>query len=387
MSRELVESMMDLSSSMMALGVRQLGAVLGETPSRHALGAALRLLQQSAEVVHTTLPGEAGHEWRELANKLEAFACFRQAPGLLGLAPGAVPPLAEQLRRASMLGAYRSVWATEGLGYAHAETAWTAASAPRQLLSGVGAKGLPARAVVPLHSGAGLSFAGRLLATGGPRDRADLARWISLWEENARAGYGCIAVEALGLVARNLYPFLVPRLGELLVAVDPVLAEYLWHGVGRGLYFAPTHAFPYSGALGRAFEKAWREPPDAPGRRNATAGLAWALTLVNLRDPGVLADALQRHEREIGSAEAFANGVSSAVLVWYDVVGLDTHLAAFLQDRPQGAGPGVKALWRDLVLSPCEEALRQTYPQLRQSGGLAPLFRCQPPPRKGVSGS
>src|SRR5687768_6183573 len=101
MSLELVESMMGLSSSMMALGARQLGAVLGETPSRQAMGAALRLLQQSAEVVRTTMPGEAGHEWRELANKLEAFACFQQALSLLGLAPGAAPLLDEQLRRAS----------------------------------------------------------------------------------------------------------------------------------------------------------------------------------------------------------------------------------------------------------------------------------------------
>jgi hypothetical protein len=241
---------------------------------------------------------------------------------------------------------------------------------------------LPALAVVPFHTGAGLSFAGRLLATDGTRSPADLARWIALWEENARPGYGGIAVEALGLVARNLYPYLLPRLGELLRAIDPGLAEYLWHGAGRGLYFAPTHALPHSGALSRAFEKARREPPDESGRRNATAGLAWALTLVNLREPEILAGVLRRHGGEIGSAEAFANGVASAVVVWYDIVGLDSHLDAFLAHRPDGPAPA--ALWRDLVVRPCEEVLQHTYPQLRQGGGLASLFRC--PPRKGVSG-
>jgi hypothetical protein len=373
--------MMDLSFSMAAsmatLGARQLGAVLGETASRQAMGAALRLMQQSA-AAGAALPGEAGLDWRELANKLEAFEHFRQAPALLGFEPGAEPPLTEQLRRASVLGAYCSVWTAEGLGYARAESAWAAGGAPRRLLSGDALEGLPLGAVVPLHTGAGLSFAGRLLATEEARSPAGLARWIALWEENARPGYGCIAVEALGLVARNLYPYLLPRLGELLGAIAPVLAEHLWHGAGRGLYFAPTHVLPYSGAHGRAFEKAWREPPDEPGRRNATAGLAWALTLVNLRHPEILAEVLRRHRREIGSAEAFANGVASAVLVWRGIVGHDRHLASFLEYRP-----ALATLWYDLVLGPCEEALQHTDPQLQQSGGLAALFRFQPPPRKG----
>jgi hypothetical protein len=373
MSRELVGSMMDLSSSMMTLGARQLGAVLGETASRQTLGTALRLLQQSAEAVRTALPGEAGRDWRELANKLEAFECFQQAPSLLGLTPGVALPLDAALQRTVALGTYRAVWASEGLGYARAESG-------RMDLR---LDGLPANAVVPLHTGAGLSFAGRLLAAGRAPGAAELARWLAAWEERARPGYGCIAVEALGLVARNLYPYLLPRLGERLEAIGPAHAELLWHGAGRGLYFAPSHALPYSGALGRAFEKAWREPPGEPGRRNATAGLAWALTLVNLRHPEILAGALGRHRDEIGSVEAFANGVSSAVLVWYDIVGLDPHLTAFLAFRPHS--PALAALWLDLVLRPCEEALQHTYPQLRQGGGLASLFRFQPPPRKGGS--
>ena len=358
--------MMDLSASMATLGARQLGAALGETLSQQALGAALRLLQQSAEVARAAVPGEAGREWRELANKLAAFELFQQAPALLGAAP-----LSEQLRRAAAQGPYRAVWLTEGLGYAHAESAVRSAD-------------LPANVVVPLHTGAALAFAGRLLATD---ERPDLAGWIARWQATACPGYGCLAVEALGLVARNLYPHLLPQLAGRLRALDPALAESFWHGAGRGLYFVPTHAVPYSGALERAFEKARREPPDEAGRQNALAGLAWALTLVNLRDPEILAGALWRHWRhggERGSAAALANGVSSAVLVWYDVVGLDPHLAAFLGFRP--GSPALAALWRDLVLGPCEEALQITYPQLRQSGGLAPLFRFQPPPRKGVSG-
>ena len=376
MSRELVGSMMDLSSSMAMFGARQMGAVLGESASRQAIGAALQLLQQSAATVQAALPGEAGCEWRELANKLEAFGLFQQAPLWVGVAPGADLPLEEQLQRASALGGYRSVWTTEGLGYANAESAWEAGQAPGWFLGSSRLEG----AGLPLHTGAALSFAGRLLAADEGRTRQGLARWLALWEDTTRAGYAGIAVEALGLVARNLYPYLVPRLAGSLAAFDAVLAEYFWHGVGRGLYFAPTHALPNSGSHGRAFEKAWREPADAAGRRNATAGLAWALALVNLRHPEILAGVLRRHV-DRGAAAAFVNGVASAVVVWHEIVGRDVHLETFLDYR----SPDLGGRWSDLVVGPCEEALRSFASRLRRGPGLADLFRFQPPLRKGVS--
>lgn len=365
--------MMDLSSSMMRLGARQFAGVLGESATRDGMGVALRLLRQSAAVTAAMLPQVGGLAWLELANKLEAFERFQQASALLETEGRRNLSGEELLRRAWGPGAYPALWTIEGLGYAWAESAWAAARAPRRLLTG-----LPDRAVIPLHTGAALSFANRLLATFQIRGAADLEGWLSLWEENALPGHRDLAVEALGLVARNLYPYRVSRLGELLEAFVPELADSFWHGVGRGLYFAPTHVLPWSGAVGRALEKAWREPPHESGRRNATAGLAWALTLVNIRHPEILADVLSHREREISSAEAFADGVASAVLIWYDAVGHDSHLAAFLAHRPQDSSPSLPALWRALVLDPCETALRQVYPKLRQGGGLAPLFRYPP---------
>ena len=365
-----VGSMMDLSLSMATLGAQQVGAVLGEAASRQTLGTALRLLQQSAAATAVVLPDELGLEWRSCANKLEAFEHFQQASSLVGLAPGGYPSLAEQLRRAAALGPYRSVWTAEGLGHARAESAWIAGETPRPLWPDAGPDGLPASAAVPLHTGAALSFASRLLATNEARSREGLARWIALWEECALPGYGGgIAVEALGLAARNLHPHLLSLLDELLGSLDPAFPGYLWHGVGRGLYFAPTHAVPYSAAHGRALAKAWREPPGEVGRRNAIAGLAWALTLVNFRDPELLAEVLRRHGWEIADGEAFAHGVASAVLVWHDAVGPDSHLSAFLAYRPARG-----SFWRDLVLAPCEEALQDT--RLRQ--GLAARFHYAP---------
>lgn len=344
--------MMDLSSSMMRAGARQVSAALGEAATREGMGMALRLLQQSAAAAGAMLPSAVGIEWLELANKLEAFERFQQA--------SAMPDPAET-------GAYPFLWTAEGLGYA-----WAAAGPPRWLRDSP-----PGLAAIPLHTGAALFFATRLLETDPYAN--GLEGWLTLWEENARPNHRDLAVEALGLVARNLYPYRVQGLGDWLRSAGPDLAELFWHGVGRGLYFAPTHALPWSGAAGRAFRKAAEEPPDEAGRRNATAGLSWALTLVNLRHPEVLADVLWRHGREIASTEAFANGVSSAVLIWYDAVGYDSHLANFLEYRS-----GSPRLWRDLVTAPCETALRHVYPRLQREGGLAALFRC-PPSGRGVT--
>ena len=152
---------------------------------------------------------------------------------------------------------------------------------------------MPGRAVLPLHTGASLWLAERLLAelARGAPAAAALERWRQLCTAALRPGHAGLAVEALGLTARHLDPQRVAALAELLRSTAPELAELFWHGVGRGLYFAPTHLPPWTGAARRAFAKAWSEPPDLPGRANATAGLAWALTLVNVRHPEVVAAA------------------------------------------------------------------------------------------------
>lgn len=382
---ELVGSMMELSSSMARFGARQLRAALGESASGEVVRASLRLLRQAPQAAGAALPGEAGRPWRELANKLEAFEHFQQVPALLGFCAGEGLALEELLRRASALGPYRSTWATEGLGYAYAESAWAAGESPRGLLSEERLAVVPERAVLALHTGAALSFAGRLLEAHGAASPADLERWLALWEANASPGYRDLLVEALGLVARNLAPHLLPGLAERLKVIDPVLPDYLWHGVGRGLYFVPTHALPWSGAHGRALDKARREPPDEGGRRNATAGLAWALALVNVRDPEILVDLLASHGGEIACPEAFAHGVASALVVWHDAVGHDAHLEAFLAHRPAEGGPALAARWDELVLAPCRQALRRAEERGRHDGALAALFRCPPPAGQGVS--
>jgi hypothetical protein len=322
------------------------------------------MMRAGAAVLAGVLPDEAQTEWRELENKLHAFEWFRCAGPRLGLDTAAPAPLARPAARADALpDAYTGLWAMEGLGYAAAR-----AAAGGSAVAGTGAGGdrfggLPARAVVPLSTGAALAAAELLLAE---VDQGAKGEWGAVPE---------LVAEALGLVARTLDPWRLPCLDELLAAADPALADYLWHGAGRGLYFAPMHLLPWSGGCRRAFAKARSEPPHAAGRRNATAGLAWALTLVNVRSPEVVEACLAGCGDEAGAEEAVANGASSALLVWRQWAGADRLLDRFLAHRPAAAGRALR--WRQRVVEPCRAALAASPVELLGEGRLAALFRFQ----------
>src|ERR1700688_3514746 len=348
------------------------------------------MMRTAAGVMAGVLPDEAQTEWRELENKLHAFEWFSCAGPRLGLEPAGQAPLARRAARAAALpDAYTGLWAMEGLGYAGARAAAAGDQPPRELLSGrrVGLRstgsgpggdrlaGLPARAAVPLSTGAALAAAERLLAeveqggsgegetieqraAGAAADGPDperVRRWLRRCGDAAGTGYPELAAEALGLVSRTLHPRHLPRLAELLAAADPALAEYLWHGAGRGLYFAPMHLLPWSGGCRRASARARSEPPHEAGRRNATAGLAWAVTLVNVRSPEGAEACLAGCGEEADAELAVANGASSALLVWRQWAGADRLLERSLAHRPAAADRALR--WRRRVLEPCRAAL------------------------------
>jgi hypothetical protein len=227
----------------------------------------------------------------------------------------------------------------------------------------------------------GLSLANRSLATikpngGAGEMRKALLRFFALCNGNARDGYAGTVYESLGLVARNLYPQMATIIDRQLAEVNEELAEYFWHGVGRAIYFAPTNFAPCIGSSLRAASAALQEPPHALARRNALAGLAWAATLVNIRQPQILETFLRRAGRRRLDDDAFANGVSCAVSVWRDAAPDDPCLQAFCRYRPRASDPAMVALWNRLVAEPCEHALL-SYDSVKARGRFGELFRYQ----------
>jgi hypothetical protein len=341
------------------------------------------MMQQSAEVNRWLMPGRENRlAWQEFKNKLQAFDVFEYVDVALNLPDGPDISLSELVEQAEALGPYRAVWALEGLGRYYAEMCWKYQGTPRHLLTADQVSALPARSLIPLHTGMGLSLADRLLATATaphPDDALDavLQQFIALCQRNSRQGYTGSVIEALGLVTRLRYPQMIRSIDQRLSAVDPDTAGYFWHGVGRGLYFLPLNAMPCANSTWHAVEMAQGEAPHALGRLNTLAGLAWALTLINIRHPEILEAFLKHHGNALSANDAFANGVSSSLMMWYDMQGDDPYLRAFCHYQPNTSEPGLIQLWNSQVRGPCQEALQAYYGVLKAQHGLDEAFRYQ----------
>jgi hypothetical protein len=299
------------------------------------------------------------------------------------LPAGPEVPLTALVEKADALGPYPAVWAMEGLGRYYTEMHWAHQGMPQYLLTADQVRALPLKSLIPLHMGMGLSLADHLLATLKPQSPdaeidTVLRQFIELCKHNSREGYTGAVLEALGLITRLRYPQMVRIVDCRLSAIDPDIVGYFWHGVGRGLYFLPVTALPCSGSTWRAVEMAQEEAPHTLGRLNALAGLAWPLTLVNIRHPAILEAFLKRYGDVLSANDAFSTGVSSSVMIWYDMERGDPYLRAFLEHQPDPSNPRLVQLWNSQVRGPSQDALQRYYGVLKARHGLGGVFRHQP---------
>jgi len=369
--------------------------------------AALAALRRSVATLAAASPRPRGRlRWRELGNKLEAFEIFRHAEMQARSAGGALP-LAALVELAEDVVPYRRLWRLEGLGYGHAEerAAHAAHAAniaePRGWLL-AGAAELPAASLIALHCGIGLSLARRLLAASARAPAAELRRGLAAYvagcRELALPGHAAPLLEALGFIARLRLARRAGEVAEELARLDEEAHACFWHGLGRALYFLPRHAPPWPGTPRRLFAAVTREAPAGEGRENALAGLAWAVTLVNLRHPRVLEDLLASQPPWVAASPGFAHGIGAAVFVWHDCTPHDPYLAAWRRHRPEPAGGELARRWERQVSGPAERALaaaaavagavaRTCAPgrgpdRFRRAVDLGELFRVRP----GVAG-
>jgi hypothetical protein len=350
---------------------------------RYMTKMTFEVMQQSAEVFKFIMPGRDNHlAWQEFKNKLQAFDLFEHVDVTLHLRSGPEVPLTALVEKADALEPYLAVWAMEGLGRYYAETYWEHKGTPQNLLTADQVRTLPCWSLIPLHTGMGLSLADRLLATLKPQSSdaeidTVLRQFIALCEHNSREGYAGAVLEALGLVTQLRDPQMVRSVDWRLSAIDPDIVGYFWHGVGRGLYFLPLNALPCSSSTWRAVKIAQEEAPHTLGRLNALGGLTWALTLVNIRHPAILETFLQRYGDVLAADDAFSTGVSSALMIWYDIARDDPYLRAFLQHQPDPSHPRLVQLWNSQVREPSQETLQRYYGVLKARHGLGEVFRHQ----------
>jgi hypothetical protein len=122
-------------------------------------------------------------------------------------------------------------------------------------------------------------------------------------------------MEALGFVTRTLFPAALLNLDRELQRYGCDATSHFWHGVGRGLYFLFPRALFSNSSPSGVLKRAAEEPPHETGKLNVLAGLAFAVTLVNILDPEVQQDWLKQHP-VLRKSDAFSGGIASATALW-----------------------------------------------------------------------
>jgi len=298
-------------------------------------------------------------QWDEFRNKIESLLAFEYPDLILGFSDEPARSLKELIAKAEMLENFGRVFAIEGIAYRLAKS-----DLKRDVLSGR----LPSFRIcadlspgilVLLHAGLGLALAERVFGSMDERESncSKLVEQFSqLCQQNAQAGYEGVAFEALGFIALALYPSLIEKIDQCLSANEETLA-YFWHGVGRGIYFAPENASPFRSAPWRAVERYFGQTHHELARQNAMAGLAWALIATNLSQPEIVASFLKHHTMEVRMNSGFISGVASAAMFWREVCRGEARLEDLLQYDPSRIGLA-NDVWNQYVLGPWEDAIR-----------------------------
>lgn len=335
-------------------------------------------VRQAIQISTLANPTNLNLAWEELKNKLEVFILVKNLPSILKLPPatGEFVPITDLVPRAYSVSPFQALWAVEGLGHYYTDSYNAHYGDPQGLLT-EGKAPVAEKSLTMLHAGMGLSFADRLIGNLNPDDpspdatRAALQQFITLCKNNSRRGYLGCAIESLGLVTRDFYPDLLNVVQEQFRQLAPDLVGYFWHGAGRALYFSREYFLP---VLTTAWSGVDEEARNCPDRLSAMAGLAWALTLVNMRQPGIMEHALSSFTQDSSLAQGFSNGVTSSIIMRQDTTPDEPFISAFYQHHPD---PQSAELWNRFIATPGRTGLQNYYPVLKTNDALGEVFRFQ----------
>jgi hypothetical protein len=334
------------------------------------------LVNQSARLSRMLIPKQARLVWQELTNKAEVFALVRNLSSILNLPEGEFFTLTDLVQKAYARSPFEALWAVEGVGHYYADKYWKRQGPPNGLLSEANLP-VPAKSLLMLHAGMGLCFADRLVGNltteSTPVEvREALERFVILCRDNSRQGYLGAAIESLGIVTRDFYPDLFKTVTQQFRFVAPEFIGFYWHGIGRAIYFSRKFFVP------RLFSM-WSDVPHeavaAPDRLGVMAGLTWAFTLVNMRHPEIVENALQSHDNDSLFGKAFSNGVCSCIVMRTDTTPDEPFVSAFYEHRPQTSNLALG--WERRVSEPASTAVHNYYPVLSRHSALDQVFRHQ----------
>jgi hypothetical protein len=316
--------------------------------------------------------------WEELKNNFEVFRLVKNVSRLLAIPPGGQTfDLRKAVDGAYALGQFPDLWAVEGLGHEYALTLWGNNKQARGIMTEGQARDLPDKSLTMMHAGLGLAFAQQLMNQITPYSSSEdirrvLLDFVTLVKNNSRKGYEGAAYESLGLVTRFWHSAMVNVVDRHMQEVEAEAVGYFWHGVGRALYFFPTYFVP---GLLSAWIPIEREPPYELAKLNMIAGLAWATTLVGVRQPRIMETVLKSYGELISKTPGFTNGVMSTLIMGSDITPGDVYIRQFLDHQPPD--PRVAELWNNFVARPADDAVHRIYPVLKKHNRLGEVFHYQ----------
>jgi hypothetical protein len=306
----------------------------------YLLRVGFSLADAAEDAVKSLIPSESLRFYtQQCLNNFEVVGFVNQSDAPARLAPNGSYPLNEMVASCyagnSPERDWPALWKVEGVGEKFGEAHLYAEPKPRDLLtSGVGLN-QPEEAQLMLHSGIGIAFAKDIIRKITPWssntdiDKA-LTRFIGLCRTNSRKGYHGAALQSLGLVTRTWHRQMVGPVSTRLRKIDPLVCELFWRAAGGAMYFSPLNWMPGWSP----WFSADTEPPDQVMRKNAKAGLSWPLTIVNMRQPGIMANFLRRKSNEIRDKDAFRNGVLSALIMATESVPGHYYAEKFAEFQP-----------------------------------------------------
>ena len=338
-----------------------------------------QLFRRSVGLASALTPGEnLDASLQLLRNTFAVVKLVNRASSTLSLPPGAIQLAASVDRAYSLGGDYGALWLIEGLGKEYADRNKLTTTAVRDLLNSTESSQLPPKSLLMMHAGMGISFARDAVSPLTPymsdsEVSAALQQFVGLVAGNARPGYEGPAYESLGLVTRTWYPQMVPAIDRNLWTISLDALEYFWHGVGRAAYFSPENLIPGASA----FLGVTQEAPHQLAILNGKAGVAWAFTLVNVREPAVLLHLLKNEAEVLSTDGGFTNGVVSTAMMAMDTLPGDPNVLGLCQYQPETTDPDLAARWGRMVHTPCRQAIERYYPLLKRTGHLGDIFRYQ----------
>lgn len=287
-----------------------------------------------------------------------------------------VPALVE---KCYSLGQFPALWAIEGLGKDIGEWHMKRDENPRGIMQDIQLDPKWDGAWLMLHAGEGMAFAKYYIDRMKTRsdDEIDHAvkRAVDLCRANSRPGYFGAAMESLGLVSRFMGD------GKYCLKVDRVLKSYapdcrgfFWRGAGRAIYFHPINFFPGLVTPCRAIGMCANEAPDPEMLQNLMAGVAWAMTVVNMITPQVMEWAIANHDDYFSGSPGYFSGVISSCIMRYDTSPQLDLIQKFRYYKPDQSNPVLAGLWNSKITGSLNTALDVVYPLLKKHHRLDEVF-------------